>query len=248
MFRKFKSKNHVQGGSHGGKRFSRDGRGWDNEGSAPEGEDCQFGFGAERGGHPRHGKHHGIRGGGFGGGFGGGPRGGGRGGGPGMGRGGGPRGGGLGRFFAHGDLRHVVLNLIAEKARHGYEIIKAIEERVGGAYSPSPGVIYPTLTLLEELGYVSVSAEGDGGKKLYTITPEGKAHLESNRATLEALHARMDEAGRTHGRSDAPQVVRAMENLKMALRLRFAREQLNDDQLNAVAAALDTAATAIDKI
>jgi DNA-binding PadR family transcriptional regulator len=237
MFRKFKSKHHSLEGGHGGKRFSRDGRGWDGESHETDSEGSHFGF--ERGGHPKHGKHHAIRGGGFGGGFGGGPGG--------MrGRGGGP--GGLGRFFAHGDLRHVVLNLIAEKARHGYEIIKAIEERVGGAYSPSPGVIYPTLTLLEELGYVSVNAGGDGGKKLYTITPEGQAFLEANRATLDALHARMDEAGRTHGRGDAPQVVRAMENLKMALRLRFAREQLTDEQLNAVAAALDNAATTIEKI
>src|SRR3977135_4353694 len=61
--------------------------------------------------------------------------------------------GGLGRLFAPGELRPVILNLIAEKPRHGYEIIKAIEDQVGGAYSPSPGVIYPTLTLLEELGY-----------------------------------------------------------------------------------------------
>src|SRR5262245_41920153 len=67
----------------------------------------------------------------------------------------------LGRFFAHGDLRLVILDLIAEKPRHGYEIIKAIEEQVAGAYSPSPGVIYPTLTLLEELGYVTV-AEAEG--------------------------------------------------------------------------------------
>jgi len=78
---------------------------------------------------------------------------------------------GLGRFFAHGDLRLVSLHLIAEKPRHGYEIIKAIEEHVGGAYSPSPGVIYPTLTLLEELGYVTVTA-GDGVKKLHTITSD----------------------------------------------------------------------------
>src|SRR5712672_3287371 len=78
------------------------------------------------------------------------------------------QGGGLGRFFAQGDLRLVILHLIAEKPRHGYEIIKAIEEQVAGAYSPSPGVIYPTLTLLEELGYVTVST-GDGAKKLHEI-------------------------------------------------------------------------------
>src|SRR5512142_2757066 len=74
--------------------------------------------------------------------------------------------GGLGRFFAHGNLRLVILNLIGEKPRHGYEIIRAIEDAVGGAYSPSPGVIYPTLTLLEELGFVTVES-AEGGKKLY---------------------------------------------------------------------------------
>src|SRR3954471_11563007 len=94
------------------------------------------------------------------------------------------RGGRLGRFFAHGDLRLVILHLIAEKPRHGYEIIKAIEEQVAGAYSPSPGVIYPTLTLLDELGYVTVAASGEDGKKLHAITRQGEAFLEANRPTL----------------------------------------------------------------
>lgn len=129
---------------------------------------------------------------------------------------------GLGRFFAHGDLRLVILRLVAEKPRHGYELIKAIEGRAGGAHSPSPGVIYPTLTLLEELGYVAVG-EGGGGKKLHEITAEGRAFLEANRPAVEALLARMDEAGRAHGGGPAPQVVRAMENLRLALRLRLAR-------------------------
>src|SRR5215813_9058744 len=126
----------------------------------------------------------------------------------------GGRSGGLGRFFAHGDLRLVVLHLIAEKPRHGYEIIKAIEDQVGGAYSPSPGVIYPTLTLLEEMGYVTVQASSEGSKKLHEITAEGKAFLEANRATLEPLLARMEEASRAAGDGPAPQLVRAMENLK----------------------------------
>ena len=101
---------------------------------------------------------------------------------------------GLGRFFAHGDLRLVILHLIAEKPRHGYEIIKATEDRVGGAYSPSPGVIYPTLTMLEELGHVTVSP-GDGAKKLHAITAEGVAYLQAHHTTLDALLARMDEPG-----------------------------------------------------
>lgn len=154
--------------------------------------------------------------------------------------------GGLGRFFAHGDLRLVILQLIAEKPRHGYEIIKAIEDRVGGAYSPSPGVIYPTLTMLEETGQVSVSA--DAGKKLHTITDQGRAFLEANRQVLDALLARMDESARTHGDGPAPQIVRAMENLKLALRLRMARGPLTNEQADAVAAALDTAATTVEKV
>ena len=153
---------------------------------------------------------------------------------------------GLGRFFAHGDLRLVVLHLIAEKPRHGYEIIKAIEETVAGTYSPIPGVIYPTLTLLEDLGYVTVST-GDGAKKLHTITPEGHAFLDANRPALDALLARMAEAGRAHGGGPAPQVLRAMENLKLALRLRLARGPLSEDQASAVAAVLDAAATGVER-
>jgi DNA-binding PadR family transcriptional regulator len=160
------------------------------------------------------------------------------------------RGGGhgrLGRFFAHGDLRLVILHLIAEKPRHGYEIIKAIEERVGGAYSPSPGVIYPTLTLLEELGHVTASTDAGSAKKLHRITAEGQAFLDANRSAVDALLARMDEACRKHGGEPAPQVVRAMENLNVALRMRLSRGPLSEEQANAVAAALDDAAVSVER-
>lgn len=157
------------------------------------------------------------------------------------------RSGGPGRFFGHGDLRLVVLNLIAEKPCYGYEIIKAIEERVGGAYSPSPGTIYPTLTMLQDLGHVTVS-DGDGAKKLHTITPEGRAYLDAHRPSLDALLERMDESGRRHGGGPAPQIVRAMENLKLALRLRLSRGPLDEAQINAVAAAIDTAATTLERV
>ena len=156
------------------------------------------------------------------------------------------RGGRLGRFFAHGDLRLIILHLIAEKPRHGYEIIKAIEDQVGGAYSPSPGVIYPTLTHLEELGHVTVST-GDGARKLHAITAEGKAYLEAHRSALDALLARMREANRVHGDGPAPQILRAMENLRLALRLRLARGPLSDAQANTVAAAIDAAATSVER-
>ena len=153
---------------------------------------------------------------------------------------------GLGRLFAHGDLRLIILHLIAERPRHGYDIIKAIEEHVGGAYSPSPGVVYPTLTMLEELGHVTVSA-GDGGKKLHTITPEGGAYLVAYRPAVDALLARMGEAHEKHGGGTAPQILRAMENLRLALRLRLSRGPLSDAQINAVAAAIDAAATGIER-
>jgi DNA-binding PadR family transcriptional regulator len=102
---------------------------------------------------------------------------------------GGGLGGRRGRVFDHGDLRLVVLQLIAEKPRHGYEIIKAVEELVGGAYSPSPGVIYPTLTMLEDLGHATVTEQD--GKKLHALTDQGRAYLEENRPAVEALQARM---------------------------------------------------------
>src|SRR5262249_8413859 len=92
---------------------------------------------------------------------------------------GGMRGGRMRRVFAQGDLRHVLPPLIADSPRHGYELIKAIEERFGGTYSLSPGVIYPTLTLLEELGYIRPES-AEGARKQYAITPEGTAFLAAN--------------------------------------------------------------------
>ena len=159
---------------------------------------------------------------------------------------GGGRHGGLGRFFAHGDLRLVILNMIAEKPRHGYELIKEIEDSVSGAYSPSPGVIYPTLTLLEELGYVEAAAEG--AKKLYTITDEGRAFLTANQGAINVLRERMAEASGTHGRGRAAAIVRAMENLKMALRLRAASGDLNEETIEAAAAIIDEAAKKVEKL
>ena len=99
-------------------------------------------------------------------------------------------GGGRRRVFDHGDLRFILLSMIAAKPAHGYDLIKALEERMGGGYSPSPGVIYPTLTMLEEQGYASVTAED--GKKLYRATDEGVAFLRANQAAVEAIQARID--------------------------------------------------------
>lgn len=162
-------------------------------------------------------------------------------------RGDGPRGG---RIFGHGGLRFVLLQLIADKPSHGYELIKSIEDRLGGAYSPSPGTVYPTLTLMEEQGYLSVEEADAGGRKRYRITAAGSTFLEENRTTADAMLARMqggvDGAGPRGGRP--PQVTRAIENLKLAMRMRLSREALTPEQANAFAAVLDHAAQQLEQI
>jgi DNA-binding PadR family transcriptional regulator len=145
-----------------------------------------------------------------------------------------------------GDLRFVILRLIAEKPSYGYEIIKQIEQRLGGAYAPSPGVVYPTLTLLEELGYVTVTV-GDGTKKLHTITVEGHAALEANKAAVDALFERMERAGAAFGKGRAPQIMRAVENFRMALQLKTSQGSLNEEQIRKVVEAIDAAARQIEQ-
>src|SRR5271154_3270186 len=97
------------------------------------------------------------------------------------------------RMLAQGDLRLIALALIAEAPRHGYEIIKLLEEKTADWYSPSPGIVYPTLTYLEEAGYVTASTEGS--KKLYTITGEGSAYLKANRDIVDAVLDRLTALG-----------------------------------------------------
>ena len=99
-----------------------------------------------------------------------------------------------GRIFEQGDLKYVILQLLDEKPRHGYEVIKELEERFGGAYSPSPGTVYPTLAMLEDLGYARARTE-ESGKKIYEITPEGRAYLEENKGTVEDIFERIADFG-----------------------------------------------------
>src|SRR5215472_7330466 len=142
-----------------------------------------------------------------------------------------------GRMLAQGDLRLLALALIAEQPRHGYEIIKVLEEKTAGWYAPSPGIVYPTLTYLEEAGYVTAQAEG--AKKLYTITDAGSAYLDENRDFVDAMLERFAAVGekaariRRHferddyrggdERSGLPPLVRAaIENLREAAAARLA--------------------------
>jgi DNA-binding PadR family transcriptional regulator len=151
-----------------------------------------------------------------------------------------------GRIFEQGDLRYVLLKLIADKPSHGYELIKDIEDRLGGAYSPSPGVVYPTLTLLEELGYIR-AVQSEGARKAYEITDEGRAALEKNTHVVDDIFRRMGEMSERLGAQPPHQIVRAMENLRLALRLRLERGKLTDAQIADVAAALDAAAQTVER-
>jgi len=151
-----------------------------------------------------------------------------------------------GRIFDQGDLRWIILKLIADNPSHGYELIKQIEERLGGAYAPSPGVVYPTLTLLEDLGHIA-PLQADGARKAYAITPEGQTALSENAATVGAILERMAETAERSAHVAAPQIVRAMENLRFALRLRLQRGGLDEARIAAIAASLDRAAGEIER-
>ena len=142
-------------------------------------------------------------------------------------------GGGRRRVFDHGDLRYILLSMISAKPAHGYDLIKALEERMGGGYSPSPGVIYPTLTMLEEQGLAQILAED--GKKLYRATEDGEAFLKANEAIIGTIQARIDAIARERGAVPDARIIRAIENLKTALRLRMAGGPIADEQVRAIA-------------
>jgi DNA-binding PadR family transcriptional regulator len=155
----------------------------------------------------------------------------------------GRRGGG-GRVFASGDLRLVLLALIAERPRHGYELIKDIEELFGGAYAPSPGSVYPSLTFLEELGQVS-AAVSDGSKKLYTITEDGLSYLASNKNLVDAVRTRMGMVARSMAGQRTPDaIIHAMDTLRTALHLHS--HGWEADEINRVRMILEQAALDIE--
>jgi DNA-binding PadR family transcriptional regulator len=146
---------------------------------------------------------------------------------PGAGARGGRRGGWrAGRVFEQGDLKYVILQLLEEKPRHGYEIIKELEERSAGAYSPSPGTVYPTLTMLEDMGYARARTE-ESGKKVYEITDEGRAHLRENRSQVDDIFDRIAQFGASFFTAPMMEVNQAFKHLGWtvyAAAPRFARD------------------------
>ena len=151
----------------------------------------------------------------------------------------------MGRIFEQGDLKYVVLRLLEEKPRHGYEIIKELEDRFGGAYAPSPGTVYPTLTMLEDLGYARAMPE-EGGRKIYEITDEGRKHLEEHSATVDDIFERI--AKFVEGFFDAPMadLKRAFGNLGRATFYVASRAPNDRERIARISEILKRAASEIE--
>ncbi|HEX8214285.1 MAG TPA: PadR family transcriptional regulator [Allosphingosinicella sp.] len=165
--------------------------------------------------------------------------------GPGGGRGG--RHGGRRRMFDSGELRLVLLKLIADQPRHGYDLIRAIEEMTHGTYAPSPGVIYPTLTMLQDMGLIEETGEG-GTRKAYAATAEGKVHLEEKADEVEALMARVSGLGDDRRKAGGAPIKRAVGNLLSAVWHRVTADDMDEERLHGIAEILDEAAQKIERL
>ena len=162
-------------------------------------------------------------------------------------------GGGVGRdgrrrrLFDGGELRLVLLKLLEEQPRHGYDLIREIEARSGNAYAPSPGVVYPTLTLLGDMGLVEDVAS-EGARKQLTITAEGRQHLAERQDEVAAAMARLAALAAFTEKTDAAPVRRAMQNLKMALQQRLGDASADKDTAFDIAELIDEVARKIERL
>jgi DNA-binding PadR family transcriptional regulator len=157
----------------------------------------------------------------------------------------GGRGGRRRRMFDGDELRLLLLKLIADQPRHGYDLIRDIEERTGGAYAPSAGVVYPTLTMLDEMGLVEAAAEGS--RKQYAATDAGHAHLAEREEEVAELLARLDALGEERNRTDRAPIRRATANLFSALAHRVARGD-TENLAHEIAEVIDEAARKIERL
>jgi DNA-binding PadR family transcriptional regulator len=168
---------------------------------------------------------------------------------------GGGRSGGFGgrggprrrRLFDQAELQTLLLSLLAEQPRHGYDLIKEIETLSGGEYTPSPGVVYPALTFMEEQGVIAAT-EAEGSRKAYSATEEGRRQLESQAEAVSALRQRLEALAQAREKTDPAPVRRAMHSMKTALFDRLSQEGVSRDTVLAVAEIIDEAARKIERI
>jgi DNA-binding PadR family transcriptional regulator len=159
-------------------------------------------------------------------------------------------GGGRKRMFGTGELRLVLLKLIADEPRHGYELMKALEELTGGAYSPSPGTVYPTLSLLEDEGVIAESiGNGDEGpRKAFAATDTGHEELAEKAEEVEALMARIARLGERRERHRSPELGRAFANFGRAVANRFREGKFDAESLAEIVDIIDDAAKRIERL
>ena len=151
------------------------------------------------------------------------------------------------RMFDAGELRLVLLKLIADQPRHGYDLIRAIEETTHGDYAPSPGVVYPTLTMLQDMGQIE-EAKGDGARKVFAVTDEGRSHLEEKAEEVEALFDRLEALGSDQRKAGGAPIKRSVANLLSALWHRVTRGETDEQTIHDIAAILDEAAQKIERL
>ncbi|MEO9601299.1 PadR family transcriptional regulator [Parasphingorhabdus sp.] len=151
------------------------------------------------------------------------------------------------RMFRRGELKLVLLHLIAEEPRHGYDLIRQIEELTGGHYAPSPGIVYPTLTLMAEMDQIDEAVDDDG-KKVYSITKSGTALLAEDEAHIAEILERLEGVSKMGEASGGASVRRAIHNLKSATRIRLADEEKGSDKILEVTAIIDEAASKIERL
>lgn len=157
------------------------------------------------------------------------------------------RGGGRRRLFDAAALKLILLHLIKQKPRHGYDLIREIEELSGGVYAPSPGVIYPTLTLLSEMGQTE-EVITEGSRKQFAITAAGSAYLAENQEIVEQLMERLSMLASDDSTADHTPIIRALENLNSVLRHRLSRDGTAKNTVLDAAALIDDAAQKIERL
>ena len=151
------------------------------------------------------------------------------------------------RSFESGELRLVLLKLISEQPRHGYDLIRAIEELTGGEYAPSPGIVYPTLTMLQDMGFIEESP-GEGARKPFQITEAGTGHLEENHEEADELIERLKGLSPARHPEGGSPVWRAMRNLGMAIRNRLQHGDVSDETVHELAALIDEFAQRVERL
>ena len=151
------------------------------------------------------------------------------------------------RFFGHGDLRLVILDILTHNASHGYELIKAIENMTQGNYTPSPGVIYPTLEYLQDQTYITITEEENGRKRI-AITVAGQQWLDENQEQLAQIQARIKARSVGFQLRKNPQMKRALDNFKAVLDLKVNQGELSDAQLKQIIGVIDRAALEISQL